>query len=229
MDMKEIYPRLPTAPLIKDQGQGYRLQKMNAIQSFLEKEVVTREALSKKYFRAARIVDTVLITVTLGGGVGGIGLLSTLVVAPVVIMIEGVALFTGLLSIIDKYSVKKSTSKAEKHKKIKTIEVRSKTKKKNSGRNGEQQLQTDVSKFYKPITETQKTAAREITEGLRPIREGIENPLQAIIFPPTQLLGEALGEEELRSIGEIAKEYLSRPNPDKTYGMYKKEGTSYYR
>ena len=34
---------------------------------------------------------------------------------------EGVAIFTGLLSIIGKYSVKKSTSKAEKHEKIKTI------------------------------------------------------------------------------------------------------------
>ena len=31
------------------------------------------------------------------------------------------ALFTGLFSIIGKYSVKKSTSKAEKHEKIKTI------------------------------------------------------------------------------------------------------------
>ena len=93
-------------------------------QSFLEKEVVTREALSKKYFRAARIVDnvdTVLIAITLGGGTVGIGLLSTVVAAPVVIVIEGVALFTGLLSIIGKYSVKKSTSKVEKHEKIKTI------------------------------------------------------------------------------------------------------------
>ena len=34
---------------------------------------------------------------------------------------EGVAIFTGLLSIIGRYSVKKSTSKAEKHEKIKTI------------------------------------------------------------------------------------------------------------
>ena len=49
--MKEtLYPRLPAAPPIKDQGQGYRLRKINEIQSFLEKEVVTREALSKKYF-----------------------------------------------------------------------------------------------------------------------------------------------------------------------------------
>ena len=44
-----------------------------------------------------------------------------------------------------------------------------------SERTGEQQLQTDLSKFYKPITETQKATAREITEGLRPIGEGIEN------------------------------------------------------
>ena len=124
MEMKEIYPKLPTAPPIEDQGQGYRLQKINEIQTFLEKEVETREALSKKYFRAAKIVDnvdTVLITETIGAGAGGISLLSTIVAAPAVIAIEGVALFTGLLSIIGKYSVKKSMSKAEKHEKIKTI------------------------------------------------------------------------------------------------------------
>ena len=125
MEMKEnIYPKLSTAPPIEDQGQGYRLQKINEIHAFLEKEVVTREALSKKYFRAAKIVDnvdTVLIAITLGGGAGGVALLSTVIAAPAVIAIEGVALFTGFLSIIGKYSVKKSTSKAEKHEKIKTI------------------------------------------------------------------------------------------------------------
>ena len=52
MEMKEnIYPKLPAAPSIEDQGQGYRLQKINEIQAFLEKEVETRETLSKKYFR----------------------------------------------------------------------------------------------------------------------------------------------------------------------------------
>ena len=65
-----------------------------------------------------------------------------------------------------------------------------------SERTGEQQLQTDLSKFYRPITETQKATAREITEGLKPIREGIENLPQAITFPPTQPLGEASGKEE---------------------------------
>ena len=57
----------------------------------------------------------------MGAGAGGIGLLSTIVAAPAVIAKEGVALFTGLLSIIGKYNVKWSTSKAEKHEKIKTI------------------------------------------------------------------------------------------------------------
>ena len=47
-------------------------------------------------------------------------------------------------------------------------------------------MQTELTKFYRPITESQKATtkeitesqkatAREITEGLRPIREGIEN------------------------------------------------------
>ena len=124
MEMKEIYPKLPTAPPIEDQGQGYRLEKTNEIQTFLEKEVETREALSKKYFRAAKIVDnvdTVLITITIGARAGGISLLTTIVAATAFTAIEGVALFTGLLSIIGKYSVKKSMSKAEKHDKIKTI------------------------------------------------------------------------------------------------------------
>ena len=66
-------------------------------------------------------MDTVLIAITLGGGAGGIGLLSKVIAAPAVIVIEGVALFTGFLSIIGKYSMKKSTSKAEKHEKIKRI------------------------------------------------------------------------------------------------------------
>ena len=62
MEMKELYPKLHTAPPIEDQGQGYRLKKKkkkNEIQAFLEKEVEERGKLSKKYFRAAKIVDGV--------------------------------------------------------------------------------------------------------------------------------------------------------------------------
>ena len=108
-----------------------------------------------------------------------------------------------------------------------------------SERIGEQQLQTDLSKFYKPITETQKATTREITEGLKPIREGIEKLPEAI-----QPLGKATEEEEDEeeeeeedelSVGEIAEEYLKDPNRDTTFGIRNKEGLyyignkSYYR
>ena len=49
-----------------------------------------------------------------------------------------------------------------------------------SEKTGEQQLQTDLSKFYRPITETRKDTVREIREGLKPIKEGIVNPPSSI-------------------------------------------------
>ena len=93
-----------------------------------------------------------------------------------------------------------------------------------SERIGEQQLQTDLSKFYKPITETQKATTREITEGLKPIREGIEKLPEVI-----QTIGkeEEEEEEEDESIGEIAYVYLNNPFRDKTFGIRKEEGHHY--
>ena len=107
-----------------------------------------------------------------------------------------------------------------------------------SERAGEQQLQTKLTKFYRPITESQKATtkeitesqkatAREITEGLRPIREGIENLPLAM-----QPIGEASGEtpwkeEEDLLIGDIANEYLSKPFRDTTFGV-RKEGKHHY-
>ena len=107
-----------------------------------------------------------------------------------------------------------------------------------SERAGEQQLQTELMKFYRPITESQKATtkeitesqkatAREITEGLRPIREGIENLPQAM-----QPIGEASGkapeeEEEDESIGPIARKYLNKHDTDKTFGV-RKEGEHHY-
>ena len=101
-----------------------------------------------------------------------------------------------------------------------------------SERTGEQQLQADLSKFYRPITETQKATAREITEGLKPIREGIEKLPEAITFPPTQPLGEEDEEEEEEeeedeSVGELARHYLSKPFSDKTFGIRKEKGHHY--
>ena len=100
-----------------------------------------------------------------------------------------------------------------------------------SERIGEQQLQTDLSKFYRPITETQKATTREITEGLKPIREGIEKLPEAI-----QPLGKTTEEEEEEEeeeeddeelIGDMAKDYLNMELRDKKFGIRKEKGHHY--
>ena len=104
-----------------------------------------------------------------------------------------------------------------------------------SERAGEQQLQTELTKFYRPITESQKATTkeitesqkatvREITEGLRPIREGIEKLPEAM-----QPIDDEEEEEEeeteatSESLGDIAYNYLHGKEPyfrDKTFGIY---------
>ena len=99
-----------------------------------------------------------------------------------------------------------------------------------SERIGEQQLQTDLSKFYRPITETQKATTREITEGLKPIREGIEK-LPEAMQPIGEATGEAAEEEEEEDdeelVGEITYEFLNKPFTDKTFGIRKEKGHHY--
>ena len=99
-----------------------------------------------------------------------------------------------------------------------------------SERIGEQQLQTDLSKFYRPITKTQKATTREITEGLKPIREGIEKLPQAM-QPIGEATGEATEEEEEEDdeelVGEIAYEFLNKPFSDTTFGIRKEKGHHY--
>ena len=96
-----------------------------------------------------------------------------------------------------------------------------------SERVGEQQLQTDLSKFYRPITETQKATTREITEGLKPIKEGIEKIPEAIQTIVEEEEEEEEHEEDEELVGDIAYYYLNIPNPDKDFGITKK-GKDHY-
>ena len=110
-----------------------------------------------------------------------------------------------------------------------------------SERTGEQQLQTELTKFYRPITESQKATTKEITEGLRPIKEGIEDLALAkkvsthekLVKTITELekeLEEREKEEEEKEdelIGETARYHLSKSNTDKTFGIRKKGGHHY--
>ena len=93
-----------------------------------------------------------------------------------------------------------------------------------SERIGELQLQTDLSKFYKPITETQKATTREITEGLKPIKEGIEKIPEAIltITEEEEEEKEEEHEEDRELVGDTAYYYLNIPNRDPDFGITKK-------
>ena len=96
-----------------------------------------------------------------------------------------------------------------------------------SERIGEQQLQTDLSKFYRPITETQKATTREITEGLKPIKEGIEKIPEAIQTIVEEEEEEEEHEEDRELVGDIAYYYLNKPNRDKNFGITK-EGKDHF-
>ena len=97
-----------------------------------------------------------------------------------------------------------------------------------SERIGEQQLQTGLSKLYKPITETQKATTREITEELKPIKEGIEKlPENILLEKRMKEFEKELKEEEDEKVGELAATFLNRPNLDTNFGI-RKEGIRHY-
>ena len=122
-----------------------------------------------------------------------------------------------------------------------------------SERIGESELQTDLSKFYKPITETQKATvreiteglkpisetqkaiAREITEGLKPIREGIEK-LPEAMKPISKTTEEEKEEEKEKekspeTLGETAYDYLHGKklyDHDEVFGIVLGQDGNYY-
>ena len=135
-EMKEkIYPTLPTireqptAPGIvndenDDRGHSYRLKVITDVQKFLEDEIQKRDAFSEKYFRVARVinlVDNVLMGITICAEGAGAVALSTGVGAPFAVALGVSGAATGAISLIGNIVVKKTTTKAEKHLKIRTL------------------------------------------------------------------------------------------------------------
>ena len=136
VEMKEkIYPELtpireqPSAPNVinggsDDHGHSYRLKIIREIQAFLEEEIKNREAISKKYFRMAKVVNTIdntLITITIGAEGTGAVLLATGVGSPFALVLGITGVVTGAISLFGNIFNKKATTKAEKHLKIKTL------------------------------------------------------------------------------------------------------------
>ena len=128
----KLYPTLPgiredpsAPPVINggtdDQGHTYRLKYIQDIQRYFEEEIKQRQAFSKKYFRIAKIINTIdrgLITVTVCVGATGAALLATGAGSVLGVALEVSGAVTGGISLIGNIVSKKAATKAEKHLKI---------------------------------------------------------------------------------------------------------------
>ena len=94
---------------------------------------------------------------------------------------------------------------------------------------GEVELQKDLSKLFKPITEAQKETAKEITEELKPTKEGIENIPAAITFPVFPSID--INKGDILKFGPVATDALfnlaAKKGADKTFGIYAKDKKIY--
>ena len=99
---------------------------------------------------------------------------------------------------------------------------------------GEIEYQTGLTKLFKPVTETQKATAKEITDAkkkaaekitqeLLPIKAGIEGLPLAISLPQYQAIEEYKKEKNLGPIVIKALNYI-KPENKTTFGMYFKDG-----
>ena len=99
---------------------------------------------------------------------------------------------------------------------------------------GEAEYQTGLTKLFKPVTDTQKTTAKEITEAqkaatekitkeLLPIQEGLEKLPTVISLPQYQAIEEYKKEKNLGPTIIKALNYL-KPEDKTTFGMYFKDG-----
>ena len=66
-------------------------------------------------------IDTTLITASMGIGVGGVELLSTVVAAPVVLGLEAGSLACGILAVVGKYVGRRLATKVKKHGEIRVL------------------------------------------------------------------------------------------------------------
>ena len=117
-----LYPELSVQGAPPD--QSYRLQEISRIRKHLEGEREKRAQLEKKYRRAVNILDgcdTTLLLISALTGVGGVGLLSTIVAAPVVIGLEATALLCGVVGAAGKIIGRCLAVKVRKHCEIRVL------------------------------------------------------------------------------------------------------------
>ena len=108
----------------QQQDQYFRLQEISGLRKHLEDEKDKRSQPYKKYrggINAVDAVDTALISASMGMGIGGVGLLTTVIAAPVVLGLEIAALSCGLLGVAGKFIGRRLSVKAKKHDEVRVL------------------------------------------------------------------------------------------------------------
>jgi hypothetical protein len=117
------YPELKAA-FGERPDQAVRLHEILRARNRIEYEKEKRDQLYKKYRRWINVVDAIdmlLVLVSLGLGVGGLGLLTTIVAAPIVIGLEIGAISCGVVAVGLKFIDRKLAAKATKHDEIRML------------------------------------------------------------------------------------------------------------
>ena len=110
-------------------------------------------------------------------------------------------------------------------------------------RTGELGAQRELTKFFKPVIETQKTVAKDlskdiskevtqpITLALLPITEGVRKAVELAKYPSIKAEEGDVSDTSILYLGEIASHYLrqfaSKEGVDKTFGLYDKDSAFY--
>ena len=130
LNEKKLYPSLPdvrenpSAPAIDDRGHSHRLKVITDVLNFSEEESVKREAFSKKYFRVAKYVsavDSILMRGTVCAEVVAAVLFTSGIGSPAAMGLGIGGAVAGAFSLFGNIVVRKTTIRAEKHLKIKTL------------------------------------------------------------------------------------------------------------
>jgi hypothetical protein len=114
----QIYPELPQ--MVATEPTAHQQQ----FKSYLETEAKTREHLRKRYRRDITACDAFeggMTVVSLGLGCAGVGLLSTIVLAPVVVGLEAASVACGAIGIASKFVARRLAAKEHKHDEIRIL------------------------------------------------------------------------------------------------------------
>src|SRR5688572_18810108 len=109
---------------VEGTAHAYRLAKIVEIQKEIETERDKRAVLNEKYRKGVRIinvVDYVSDLIVLGSTASSIAVMSTIVAAPIAVVLQGLAVGAAVFSVVGRVIIRKFALKMEKHEKIKTL------------------------------------------------------------------------------------------------------------